>query len=188
MPTTNLGLVNASGDVLKEFATLFFMPVEMPMPDQVMLNYRLQYPLIRDDFYHRVQGGIQTLDILDKLKESQETSFLLEEDKILKKYELSDGNILQPNLDIIKTIMENIFNLPHNKHTHLKNHDFIGGYIYQKFVKSGLLVATQDFEHNLPVGKFAALKGSSQRVVSINVTIKCKCLKRKIKIHRFVTS
>ena len=172
MPTTNLGLVNASGDVLKEFTTLFFMPVEMPMPDQVMLNYRLQYPLIRDDFYHRVQGGIQTLDILDKLKESQETSFLLEEDNILKKYESEDGNMLRPNLDLIKTIMENIFNLPHNKHTHLKNHDFIGGYIYQKFVKSGLLVAYQDFEHNLPVGKFAALKGSSQQVVSIMITIK----------------
>ena len=53
------------------------MPVEMPMPKQVMLNYRLQYPLIRDDFYDRVQGGVQTLDILEKLKSSKETSFLL---------------------------------------------------------------------------------------------------------------
>ena len=159
--------MNASGDVLKEFATLFFMPVEMPMPNQVMLNYRLQYPLIREDFYHRVEGGVQTLDILDKLKNSKETSFLREEDEIVSKHTQEETNILRPNLEIIKTIMENIFNLPHNKNTHAENNAFLGGYIYQKFVRSGLLVATQDFVHDLPVGNFAALKGSSQPVVSI---------------------
>ena len=94
LPTTNLGLVNASGDVLKEFATLFFMPVEMPMPNQVMLNYRLQYPLIRDDFHHRVEGGVQTLDILGKLKNSKETSFLMEEDEIVSKHTLGETNVL----------------------------------------------------------------------------------------------
>ena len=166
MPTTNLGLVNASGDVLKEFATLFFMPVEMPMPKQVMLNYRLQYPLIRDDFYDRVQGGVQTLDILGKLKSAEETSFLLEEDEILSSNEEKEKNILRPNFKLIKTIMENIFSLAHNKHTHTKNNAFVGGYLYQKFVRSGLLVATQDFTHDLPVGNFASMKGSSQHVVS----------------------
>ena len=167
MPTTNLGLVNASGDVLKEFATLFFMPVEMPLPKQVMLNYRLQYPLIRDDFYDRVQGGVQTLDILEKLKSSKETSFLLEEDEILSNKEDKEEDILRPNFKLIKTIMENIFRIPHNKHTHVQNNAFVGGYLYQKFVRSGLLVATQDFVHDLPVGNFASMKGSSQHVVRI---------------------
>ena len=172
MPTTNLGLVNASGDVLKEFATLFFMPVEMPMPNQVMLNYRLQYPLIRDDFYHRVQGGVQTLDILEKLKTSKETSFLLEEDDILSNDEEKEKNILRPNFKLIKTIMENVFSLPHNKHTHAQNNAFVGGYLYQKFVRSGLLVATQDFTHDLPVGNFASMKGSSQQVVRAVLLLK----------------
>ena len=143
------------------------MPVEMPMPNQVMLNYRLQYPLVRDDFYHRVEGGVETLNILDKLKNSKETSFLLEEDEILSKHTKGESNILRPNLEIIKTIMENVLDLPHNKHTHAENNRFLGGYIYQKFVRSGLLVATQDFVHDLPVGNFAAMKGSSQTVVSL---------------------
>ena len=62
--------------------------------------------------------------------------------------------------------MENIFSLPHNKLTHAQNNAFVGGYLYQKFVRSGLLVATQDFTHDLPVGNFASMKGSSQHVVS----------------------
>ena len=150
------------------------MPVEMPMPNQVMLNYRLQYPLVRDDFYHRVQGGVQTLDMIDTFKDARETSLLLEENKILENSVHNADSISRPNLQIIRKIMENIFNLPHNKHTHPKNNVFIGGYLYQKFARSGLLVATQDFEHDLPLGKFAALKGTSQHVVSTTINVKIK--------------
>ena len=162
--TSHLGLVNASEDALKDFATLFFMPVQMPMPDQVLLDFRLQYPLIREDFYSRVEGSVQALDILDKIKNSNQASFIAEEEEIASK--LTKDNILRPSFDIIKTMMENIFNLSHNKYTHPKNHEFIGAYIYEKFVRSGLLVATQDFVHELPVGNFAMLKDSSQYVVS----------------------
>lgn len=177
MPTSNLGLVNASGDVLKEFATLFFMPVQMPTPDQILLNFRLQYPLIRDDFYQRIEGSVEESDILGKVKNSRETPFILEEEELISK--VTEGNRLRPSMDLMKTMMENIFNLPHHKFTHSKNHEFIGGYIYQKFVRSGLLVATQDFTHNLPVGNFAKLKDSLQHVVS-KIQIKAKTFNRKI--------
>ena len=57
---------------MKEFATLFFMPVTMPLPDQVLLNYRLQYPLIRDDFYPRIEGSVEASDILGKIQNSEQ--------------------------------------------------------------------------------------------------------------------
>ena len=164
LPTSNLGFVNASEEALKEFATLFFMPVQMPTPDQILLNFRIQYPLIREDFYSRVRGSVEASNILEKIKNSRETPFILEEEEIASN--TTQQNILRPNFDIIKTMMENIFDLPHHELTHSKNREFIGGYIYQKFVRSGLLVATQDFTHQLPIGKFAKFKGSNQRVVS----------------------
>ena len=67
--------------------------------------------------------------------------------------------------------MENIFNRPHNRVTDPGGQEFIGGYIYQKFVRSGLLVATQDFVHEIPVGDLANQKGSSSHVVSIEFKI-----------------
>ena len=164
LPTSNLGFVNASEDALKEFAALFFMPVQMPTPDQILLNFRIQYPLIREDFYSRVRGSVEASNILEKIKNSRETPFIMEEEEIASN--ITQQNILRPNFDIMKTMMENIFDLPHHKLTHSKNREFIGGYIYQKFVRSGLLVATQDFTHQLPIGNFAKFKGSSQRVVS----------------------
>ena len=164
LPTSNLGFVNASEDALKEFATLFFMPVQMPTPDQILLNFRIQYPLIREDFYSRVRGSVEALNILEKVKNSRETPFILEEEEIASN--TTQQNILRPNFNIMKTMMENIFDLPHHEFTHSKNREFIGGYIYQKFVRSGLLVATQDFSHQIPIGNFAKYKGSNQRVVS----------------------
>ena len=148
------------------------MPVQMPTPDEVLLNFRVQYPLIREDFYLSIEGSVEASNILDKLKNAIETPFILEEETIAASEITSDENdnlLRRPNFDIIKTMMENIFDRPHNKFTHSKNREFIGGYIYQKFIRSGLLVATQDFEHELPVGNLAMQKDPSQHVVSTHI-------------------
>ena len=141
------------------------MPVQMPTPDEVLLNFRVQYPLIREDFYSRIEGSVEASNILAKVKNGMVTPFILEEEDIVSK--ITEENRLRPNFDIMKTMMENIFDRPHHKITHPKNREFIGAYIYQKFVRSGLLVATQDFEHELPVGNLAMQKDPSLHVVSI---------------------
>ena len=42
----------------------------------------------------------------------------------------------------------------------------VGGYIYQKFGQAGLLVAMQNYEHELPITEFAK-EFSGEDIVSI---------------------
>ena len=72
----------------------------MPTPDQILLNFRIQYPLIREDFYSRVRGSVEASNILEKIKNSRETPFIMEEEEIASN--ITQQSILRPNFDIMK--------------------------------------------------------------------------------------
>ena len=60
--------------------------------------------------------------------------------------------------------MEEIFNLPRNRNIDPKARDFVGGYIYEKMGRSGLVITIHDFAHELPIKAFAELLGTPLKV------------------------
>lgn len=60
-----------------------------------------------------------------------------------------------------QTDLREVFSLPRNKHTHPQNRGAVGGYLYQKIGRSGLPVAMQDFDHELPIAELAMQMGEN---------------------------
>ena len=61
----------------------------------------------------------------------------------------------------MKLNLEKVLSLPRSKHTQPKNRGAVGGFLYQKMGRSGVLVTMQDFEHKLPITELSQQMGES---------------------------
>ena len=159
--------MNDSQPSLEEFAELFFMPVKTATPAETMLRYKVQVPVIRKDFYPRIKDLPSVVGKNWVTKMRDDSTFLIEnEEEMVSGQTTSEGGLVMPSQEVIKAMMDRVFNLRRNKDSHAQNRKFVGGYIIQKLIRSGLMVASQDFDHDIPIGDLARLKKVPYHVVS----------------------
>lgn len=68
------------------------------------------------------------------------------EDKILAADELMTENQLLVNQKLMELHLRQVLSKPRNALLFAKNRDFVGGFLFKSFAKSGLLVASEEFQ------------------------------------------
>ena len=65
------------------------------------------------------------------------------------------------NKQVLELELTGVMGLPRNKHTHPEFREMVGGYLYQKFGKCGLVVGMQNYRHELPIREYAEQFGET---------------------------
>ena len=168
--------MNDSMASMDEFSQLYFMPVRTATPLESTLFFKLQVPPpMRDDIYGRIKDTPTVVgdDWVTKLVDGS-THLLVEEERVVAASEEEEGAVQPPPLlrrpsqALITLMMKKVFNMGRNQETHPENRSYVLGYILQKLLRTGLMVATQDFEHEIPLGDLARLKNIPHHVVSVS--------------------
>ena len=66
----------------------------------------------------------------------------------LKKLFVKD---LEANLNLMKLNLRTVFSQPRSKSSHPSTRERVGGFIYQKMGRTGILVGMQDFDHKIRI-------------------------------------
>ncbi len=160
-------------DKSREYVQMFFMPLPRASGEVFPnLRYTLGTPLKRPQMPEDLVRK-STLVSFEEMSPSMPHSpnvVFKKEQAILSNFNHSGQKFLVPNVDLIKLSMEEVFNRPRNRFLEdSMPRDFVGGYIYEKLGRAGLLVTIQDFKHVIPIKAYSEFIGQP-----INVSTNCK--------------
>ena len=94
------------------------------------------------------------------------STVLLHKNDLLLIIHVQVNHDLLVSKEALRMELQTVLSLPRNSVTDPKSRELVGGYIYQKMGKSGLIVAMQDFKHKLPISKFVKDRGGQMVIIS----------------------
>ncbi len=154
--------VNATKSPLfYRYMRIYFAPVERWRPgDPSGISFFLQHPPLQRPPHTFSRLPPRLAAVTSKVDFGQATvvaadPFSQVESQIA---ELSVGEVadeLRVNTGAMKVEMSQVLTHPRNAYTHPTRREEVGGYLYKKLARLGLLVAMQEFRHKMAISEFA---------------------------------
>ncbi len=157
-------------ELFRRYTDVFFSPVDPYAPelDKSPTAWFVQYPVLKPgtvfnfpkDFM-AVLSPVDFYNLQTKMKDPFEE--LWRHQQQLAMAGAKEGDNYDTEFPASQQMMgidlQNVLGRPRNAYSHPAARETVGGFIYQKMGRMGLLMAMQDFEHELPITKYVEERG-----------------------------
>lgn len=168
-------------EIFRLYAQIFFAPTQsLPKSQLIPQNYHIQknlppgknlLSLKNPQVFHKIRAMQVDFENSIAVNESIDPLVSLHkiEDRILKQENLPDMVVSK---SVIRMLLDRLASLPRNGVSHPRNRNAIGGYLYGKFGRLGLLTHMMGFQAARP--KFGGMSGGVRlKLTTLNARKYC---------------